>query len=337
MAQQLAQALRLEQVAYIKQQLLNTNNNTFLKNFIYHLYLHADHIQLQDVILLEQLQQVVQKYAFDLNLGPELLEFIGVAARKVHHLIRKSTLSYQDLMSDQIFEHWVFKLFELEQFRQHLKVHLYENSKVQLICLQLANQIVEHNTPWLQHFRTMNIKSTGLSAKVFNFIQDQQQNIELKLEQQLAQAILKQLGHIITLPNEELSEICLTLWSELKHHSVKHSFAQIDAIDIEEVFTLVYETWKSLRQNVQMQQLILSVVEAFYSHFGTYTLQALLLAVGVQEEDLYEEAERFAPHVFYALEQRGLLDGMIDALVSPFYAEQRTLDLILPFLNQPTP
>ncbi|WP_320077606.1 hypothetical protein [Acinetobacter lanii] len=332
-AQQLAQALMLEQVAFIKQQLLNTHHNQYLKNFIQHLYSQADQIQLKDVILLEQLQQVVQKYAFDLNLGPELLEFIGVVAQKVHQYAVNSTVSIHNLCSDQVFEDWIYKIFELEQVRYYLKDNLQHNPKAQLVSLQLANQILESNTPWLDHLRKLTSKQHGIGAKLVSFVQDQQQNIELKLEQQLAQALLKQLGQIITLSNAELTEISLELWSDIKNKTLAEVSSQIQALDLEDFFVLVYETWRTLRQIPFMQNLIQSVVEAFYDYFGAYSLQSLLLAVGIEENDLYEEADRFVPHVLKALDQRQLLDGILTTLIQPFYSALNTEKLIESFLQ----
>ncbi|MCU4437872.1 hypothetical protein KTH93_20710, partial [Acinetobacter bereziniae] len=54
-AQELAQALLLEQVRYTKQQLLDQKNPQFIQNFISQTYQNADKILLKDVIQLEQL------------------------------------------------------------------------------------------------------------------------------------------------------------------------------------------------------------------------------------------------------------------------------------------
>jgi hypothetical protein len=71
----------LEQVRYTKQQLLDQKSSIHSK-FYFQTYQNADKILLKDVIQLEQLCSVVQKYAFELNLGADILEFIGVVAQK---------------------------------------------------------------------------------------------------------------------------------------------------------------------------------------------------------------------------------------------------------------
>ena len=332
-AQQFAQALMLEQTRFIKKQLLTQQNNPYIEQFIHHLYTHSDQVSLKQCIQLEALQNVVQKYAFELNLGAEILEFIGMAAQKVHHLALNSQTQINQLLSDESFELWLDKILELDQLRDYIHSNLLHDPQVQHVSLQLANQILESNTPWLDHLRKLNTHQHGLSSKILSFIQDQQQNIELKLEQQLAQALLKQLGNIILLPNEELADISLHLWDDIKQRTVKETFSQFQAIDFEEFFILVYETWRQLRQGEYLQQLILDVVAVFYDYFADYSLQELLQSVGLDEDDLHQEALRFLPHTIQALEQQGLLDGILKQLISPFYLSESTHQFIEQYIQ----
>jgi len=215
-----------------------------------------------------------------------------------------------------------------------LQENLEHNPQIQQVSLQLANQIVESNTPWLDQLRQYNVKQNRFGSKILNFIQDQQQNIELKLEQQLATAIRKQISNIILLPNENLANIATHLWTDIKQRSLKETFSQFQSIDFEEFFILVYESWRQVRQTDYMQQVILNVVEAYYEYFGDYSLQELLLSVGINEKDLFIEAQRFAPHGLKALDQHGLLDGLIKSLIEPFYLDENTQRFIANYLNK---
>lgn len=124
-------------------------------------------------------------------------------------------------MSDEAFELWLFKIIELEQLKDYIQENLQHNPQIQQVNLQLANQILESNTPWLNQLRQYTVKQNKLSSKVISFIQDQQQNIELKLEHQLAHAVRKQLSQIIHLPNEDLADIATHIWSEIKQRTLK--------------------------------------------------------------------------------------------------------------------
>ena len=172
-----------------------------------------------------------------------------------------------------------------------------------------------------------------MGSKILNFIQDQQQNIELKLEQQFAQTLVKQLGNIIVLPNEELADISLHLWNDIKQKTLKEIFSQFQAIDFEEFFILVYETWRQLRQGEYLQQVILDVVAVFYDYFADYNLQELLHSVGLEEDDLHQEALRFLPHIIQALEQQGLLEEILEQLISPFYSSETTHQFIEQYIQ----
>ncbi|MEG0342205.1 MAG: hypothetical protein RR633_08465 [Acinetobacter sp.] len=332
LAQNLAQALLLEQVRFIKQQLLQPENKTYIRNFISQSYRHADQILLKDIIQLEQLNAVVEKYAFELNLGADILEFIGFVAQKTHKFSVNSHTILHDLLSDESFELWLFKILELEQLKDYIQDNLQHNPQIQHVSLQLANQILESNTPWLNQLRQYNSKQSNIGSKVLSFIQDQQQNIELKLEQQLATAIRKQVSQIILLPSEDLADIATYIWDEVKQHSLKEMLSQVESIDFEEFFILVYETWKELRQTDFMQALILNVVAAFYEYFGEYSLQALLHSVGLNENDLFIEADRFIPYCLGALDTHNLLDDIIQSLIAPFYHNQATQQFIENYL-----
>ena len=333
LAQKLAQALLLEQVRFIKQQLLQPENKTYIRNFISQSYRHADQILLKYIIQLEQLNAVFEKYAFELNLGADILEFIGFVAQKTHKFSVNSHTILHDLLSDESFELWLFKILELEQLKDYIQDNLQHNPQIQHVSLQLANQILESNTPWLNQLRQYNSKQSNIGSKVLSFIQDQQQNIELKLEQQLATAIRKQVSQIILLPSEDLADIATYIWDEVKQHSLKEMLSQVESIDFEEFFILVYETWKELRQTDFMQALILNVVAAFYEYFGEYSLQALLHSVGLNENDLFIEADRFIPYCLGALDTHNLLDDIIQSLIAPFYHNQATQQFIENYLS----
>ena len=92
---QLAQALLLEQVGYYRKKLLNieqekNHQQQILQQTIDQLYQNAKQLQLKDVIQVEQLHEVVKKYSFELNLGAEILEFIGVASRELYQQLKNN-------------------------------------------------------------------------------------------------------------------------------------------------------------------------------------------------------------------------------------------------------
>lgn len=335
----LAQALLLEQVDYYRKKLLNLDQNKnnspqILQQTIDQLYQNAKYLQLKDVIQLQQLHDVVKKYSFELNLGAEILEFIGIASRELYQQLKNNPTPLKDFFTHSSFALWLQKILELDHLRDDFRDYLLQTPHIQQLSLQLANHLLTENTPWLDYLRKLQLSQHSIVARGLSFLQDQQQNIELKLEQRLAKALLNQLGELITLPNAELADFCELIWSSIQDKSIRQCCVHLEAIDFEEFFILAYESWKQLRQTALMQSLILRIVEVFYQHFAEADLQSLIVAVGLNKTDLYTEAERFLPPVLVALDQIGLLEQILKNLLEPFYNSAQTQSLIEAHIQQ---
>ncbi|MFX5485944.1 hypothetical protein ABTD86_06435, partial [Acinetobacter baumannii] len=119
-----AQALLLEQVEFFKKQLSIENSPIYFRQFIQLFIQHADEIKLYEVVDLEQLQAVVKRYAFEMQLGAGLLEFIGEIAQRIYLSAMKSPVQLQDLVSDHQFEMWLSKFLEMEHIPHYLNQFL---------------------------------------------------------------------------------------------------------------------------------------------------------------------------------------------------------------------
>ncbi|MCX2643954.1 hypothetical protein, partial [Klebsiella pneumoniae] len=61
-----------------------------LKILIQQLYHYSEKVQLKQVINVSQLHAVVQRYAFEMNLGAAILELIGIMSQKLHQYALQS-------------------------------------------------------------------------------------------------------------------------------------------------------------------------------------------------------------------------------------------------------
>lgn len=331
----LAQALLLEQVRFFKQHYIYSEHHQSIKLLVQQLYQVSGQIRLKQVIQVSQLHAVVRHYAFEMNLGADILELIGVMSQRLHHYALQSNTTLGDLISDQQFQFWLTKIVELKQLRTYLYDLLLHSAQVDAACLQMAIHIIESKTPWLNQLRYGEAKRSGLQQRVLQFVQEQQQIIENRLEHKLAQMIKAQLGELLLLPADALTIFALQLWQEFRHQSVQDSMQQFSAIDIEEFFVLIYESWRELRQSHDLQQLILEGVNIFYSYFQEHSLRALLDAVGLTQDDLINEGLRFAPSALQALDEQGILDTLLRQVLEPFYTAPHTLDLIREYAPGP--
>lgn len=148
-SQLLAQALMLEQVAFYKNQLTTQLSPEFFQQFIQLFLQHAPNIKLKEVVELDQIQAVVKRYAFEMQLGAGLLEFIGEIAQRLHVFSLQSSAQLQDVFSDHQFEMWLSKILELDNIRQYLNKFLKESPSIEQLCLYIATSTLQNKLPKL--------------------------------------------------------------------------------------------------------------------------------------------------------------------------------------------
>ncbi|MPW44028.1 hypothetical protein [Acinetobacter guerrae] len=332
-SEQLAQALLLEQVSYFKQQLTGAHSPEYLKHITHLIFNTSQYLTLGQVVSLEQLQDVVKRYALEMQLGAGLLEFIGEISQQIYLYMLQSTSIVNDLVSDQQFEIWLSKFLELDNVRVYLNQFLKSSPAIRQLCHFIATTILQNKLPAL--FTSFKLKSqlseqngAEWKRKLLNFSNIQQQRIEQKLEDYLAEFIQQQLAELSILTNEDLEILIRDIWDDVKEKTIYQYISHLKPIDIEEFFVLIYEYWKELRQSPLMQNLILHGVEVFYRFYEDETLQDLLFGVGLTELDIQTEALRFYPKAIQALDEQNLLEPLIFNLLKPFYLRSETLNVI---------
>lgn len=143
----LAQALLLEQVGIFKKQLSIENSPIYFRQFIQLFMQHADEIKLYEVVDLEQLQAVVKRYAFEMQLGAGLLEFIGGNCTAYLFICMKSPVQLQDLVSDHQFEMWLSKFFGNGAYSTLSQSVFKPSPSVQQLCQYIATSTLEQKLP----------------------------------------------------------------------------------------------------------------------------------------------------------------------------------------------
>lgn len=327
-SQLLAQALLLEQVAFYKNRLTTQLSADFFQQFIQLILQHAPNIKLKEVIELEQIQAVVKRYAFEMQLGAGLLEFIGEIAQKLHVFSLQSSAQLQDVFSDHQFEIWLSKILELENIRHYLNHFLKESPSIQQLCQYIATTTLQNKLPKL--FSQIDEERIAESKyewqhKLKTFSYRQQQRIEHKIEESIARLIQEQLADLSLLSNDDLESLARNIWDDNKAKPLSEYTKQVTPLDVEEFFVMIYEYWKELRQSAFLQDLILYGVKVFYDFYKDESLEEVFAAIGLEETDLLNEAMRFYPKVVIALDEHDVLEPLITLILQPFYQSTQTL------------
>jgi hypothetical protein len=107
--------------------------------------------------------------------------------------------------------------------------------------------------------------------------------------------------------------------------------AALDAVpddDLVDVVSVLYDLWLDLRSNDYLQALIDTGVDYFFDTYGGFGLDELLAEFGLGEDDLVEEALRFAPAAIEALHAEGLLAELVRRQLAGFYASPEALAIL---------
>lgn len=332
-SEQLAQALLLEQVRYYQQQLSADHSPEYIQHICHLIFQSTQYLNLNQVHNAVQRLEVVQGLPLEMQLGADLLEFIGEVSKQIFISALKSSSTLNDLISDHQFEIWLSKFLELEHVRVYLNNFLRDSPAIQQLCHFIATTVIQKKLPGFlqnpnfQEHHTQHPHSSW-QQRIKRFSLKQQQRIEQKLEDYLATFIQEQLAELTILSNDDLEDLIRNIWDDLKEKTVYQYISKIDPLDVEEFFVLIYEYWKELRQQPFMQNLILRGVEVFYRFYEHETLQDLLYGIGLNESDIKTEALRFYPKVLRAFEQQNLLEPLLMQILKPFYIRPATLALI---------
>lgn len=331
--EQLVNQLYQLQKKYIKEMLLGENAQQLQQQVIQQAFKLADKITLNQVIDLEQLTGVVNDQVFKINLAPPMLTAIGEITQNIHQQLHNNPAPLSSFVSDRQIEHWLRKILEMEHVFEYIRYRIEHTPQFRALCAYWINQNIEYYTPEsVLHFADKT--SAKLSPRLQKFLQLQHKKIEEKIEEKAAQLFQKQVLFLFSLPQDEYLNLGLMVWEKIKHKPISEFTAHSSPLDSEEIFILIYEFWKDLRQNQSIQNIIQTCIEQFYHSFENETLFYLFQSTGLNITDIELEAQRFAPAILKRLEALDLLDPMIDYFLAPFYQQKATTDLLTQALER---
>jgi hypothetical protein len=329
----LAEQLLNAQVAFIKARLNSPEVGHYANSLIRFLLQQGNELALEEAVSRDSIKQVIQVYAFDLNLGGGMLELVGEMARRLYTESNLWAPTLQTLMTDAQMEQWIDKVLELEQVRLHLvQAVLQSPAAHELVAQVTANLLKKQRPNWHDHAidslsNSWLAKKSPLSGVINTLVQQEEKVLSL-IEQQISQFVQNQSSQLLSLEAAELKDIAWQLWQNIKDVPLNQLSSGIESLDIEEFFVLVYELWRHLRQTDYIQRLILTGVDVFFDVYGDYPLSELLEEIGITPDHLFNDAQRFLPQAIAALNAHDVLDQLIRLQLHDFYHDAGTLSLI---------
>ena len=296
----------------------------------------AAKLKLEEVVSRADVQAVAKQYAAELEPHGAIPELVGEIAQALQaHPIQKKT-KLGELMPDKQFREWLDKILELHAAREALLHAALSNPVVSAMAGDLLyrgisgylgesslTKSIPGASSMLKFGKSMLAKATPkLDAAIEATLR--------KYIQQSLDATLRESEHSLKtlLTDDLLRDASLEVWSSLKGLTVAQARSTVSAEDLEELFVIGYEHWRSLRKTPYYAAMIDAGVAGFFDKYGKSSLTTLLAEMGVTREMILTDVLRFAPPVLAVLKKKKLLEPMVRRWLSPFYSSPAAAKLL---------
>lgn len=296
----------------------------------------ASKLKLEEAVSRKTVQEIARHYAAEMEPHGAIPELVGEVAQAVqaHPIQRKTKLS--ELLPDRHFRHWLDKILELKDARAAL-IHASLSNPVvhtvagDLIYRGISGYLAENSltksipgaSSMLKLGKSMLSKATPkLDAAI-------ESTLRKYIQQSLDATLLESESSLQTLLDDHLlRESALEIWAGLKHQSLAEARSTVSTGDVEELFVVGYEHWRSLRKTDWYAAVIDAGIDAFFDKYGKTHLAELLNEMGISRKMILTDLMRFAPPALAALKKKKLLEPLIRRWLEPFYSSPAATQLL---------
>ncbi len=331
-----AQALLDAQVAWWLERLDAKALKPWVEAEVDALLADAARLKLEEVVSRADVQAVARQYAAELEPSGAIPELVGEIAQalQAHPAQKKTRLG--ELMPDKQFREWLDKILELHAARDALIHAALSNPVVAAVAGDLLyrgisgylgdsalTKSIPGASSMLKFGKSMLAKATPkLDAAIETTLRKYiQQSLDATLRE--SEQSLKTL-----LTDQLLRDSALEIWASLKGMTVAEVRSTVSAGDVEELFVIGYEHWRSVRKTPYYGAMIDAGVAGFFDKYGKTALTDLLEEMGVSREIILKDVLRFAPPALAVLNKKKLLEPMIRRLLQPFFASEMASKLL---------
>lgn len=331
-----AQALLDAQVAWWLEQLDGKALEPWLKVEIDAVLADAAKLKLEEVVSRANVQAVARQYAAELEPHGAIPELVGEIALALQaHPVQKKT-KLVELMPDKHFSEWLDKILELHAARDAIIHAALSNPVVSAVAGDLIYRGISGYLG--QSSLTKNIPGASSMLKLGkSMLAMATPKLDAAIEatlrkyiQQSLDATLRESEHSLKtlLTDQLLRESALEIWASLKGQTVAEVRRTVTASDIEELFVIGYEHWRSVRKSSYYGAMIDAGIAAFFDKYGKTALNVLLDEMGVSREMILKDLLRFGVPALAALKKKKLLEALVRRWLEPFYSSAAAKKLL---------
>lgn len=333
------QATRLldAHIAYVLEQLQGPALEALLGREIDEAFADARRLTLAEAVTPHMIKATARTYAVDIELSGAIPELIGDIGRALYaHPVHGHT-RLRDLLPDSLFDEFLEKFLEMDDLHAWIAHEAIANP----VYTALATDVViEGIRGYLQHNRSRARRIPGMrqaGALGANLLRGALPMLEEAVEENLRAYLQRSIGSLLKgsedvmlglFDREQVRLLITEAWEAVRDRRVADFQEGVSSLDIEEIFVIGYELWRSVRHTPFYGSLIDAGVDAFFDKYGDASLREILDEMGVTRDIALREGMRYAPHVLDVLRQRDMLEPIVRRHLEGFYNSAAVADIL---------
>ena len=302
---ELSQRLLDAAVAYTVDQLIDPDNfSRVVEEEVDYFLTDSGTIPLEDVMPRELVKDVAVKYAVQFPVEGAIPELVGnVAARLYNHEVNATT-SLSDLVDGKQFDDLATSIAEMPATRQALEQVLESPSTVDTV-VELVNRSVALNFGE-KLARRLQRPIGAVTRSGANFVLDSARED----------------------PDEMLLDTLREFWRSNADRDIAGFKGTFTDADIDDAAVIAFEFFRNFRHTDYFATLVSEGVDEVFDTYGATPLADVLEDLGIQRDDLIEEAHRFGPTVLKNLDDLGYIEVIARRRIAPFFDSTQYSDAV---------
>lgn len=283
----------------------------------------AGSVRLNETVSPEQISTTARKYAVQMELGGGVPELVGEMVERLYHHSIQDERRIGEVIDEVTITALLDKCLEIPLSRRG--IGWLSRNPVLLALLAGGAQLGVKT--WFHQGVPESVRSVVGQRVPVRW----RASLELRLQEWLLARMRALLADPWLYSDDNLGslrELIVVAWQEFADRPVTELRELLGSEDIQELFVIGYDFWRQFRQSDYFATMLDTAIHAFFDKYGEVTLRELIDEVGVQRDDLLDDARRFAPPIIELLRGRGLLESWLRRQLEPFFFKEETLALL---------
>lgn len=283
----------------------------------------AETVTLNEAVTPEQISVTARKYAVQMELGGGVPELVGEMVDRLYHHSIQDERRIGEVLDEDTVVALLDKALEIPLSRRG--IGWLSRNPVLLALLAGGAQLGVKT--WFHQGIPESVRSVVGARVPIRW----RASLELRLQEWLLERMRALLADPWLYSDENLGslrDLIVVAWEEFADRPVTELRELLSSEDIQELFVIGYDFWRHFRQSDYFNAMLDTGIHAFFDKYGDASLRELIDEVGIQRDDLLDDARRFAPPMVALLRERGLLDAWLRRHLEPFFFKDETLALL---------